>query len=286
MAGSRFAYVKSFELPDPLLPNTFLVARLDGHAFHRFSETHAFVKPNDERALQLMDHAARAVMEEYRDIVLAFGESDEFSFMLRKSCTLYNRRASKIITTLTSLFTASYVMLWPRYFPSTSLQYAPSFDGRMVMYPSETELKDYFSWRQTDTHINNLYNTVFWALVQQGGQTTAQAHETLRGTVSSTKNDMLFDRFGINYNELPARFRKGSVLVRVEVPLPNVQPAVSNSETLHIETPPVDAFTAEAPHQLITKKHGKKVKPSHQVSVLHCDVIKDEFWLEHPELLA
>ncbi len=29
-------------------------------------------------------------------------------------------------------------------------------------------------------HINNLYNTTFWALVQQGGQTTAEAHTTLK----------------------------------------------------------------------------------------------------------
>jgi len=36
------------------------------------------MKPNDERALKLMDHAARVVMEEYNDILLAFGESDEF----------------------------------------------------------------------------------------------------------------------------------------------------------------------------------------------------------------
>ena len=44
----------------------------------RFSEKHNFAKPNDVRALQLMDHAARDLMEEYPDIVLAFGESDEF----------------------------------------------------------------------------------------------------------------------------------------------------------------------------------------------------------------
>lgn len=44
----------------------------------RFSNEHNFVKPNDLRALQLMDHAARDVMEEYSDIVLGFGESDEF----------------------------------------------------------------------------------------------------------------------------------------------------------------------------------------------------------------
>lgn len=35
MAGSRFEYVKAFELPDPLLPATYIVLRIDGHAFHR-----------------------------------------------------------------------------------------------------------------------------------------------------------------------------------------------------------------------------------------------------------
>ena len=39
MAGSKFAYVRKFELPDPLLPGTFMVLRLDGHAFHRYVVT-------------------------------------------------------------------------------------------------------------------------------------------------------------------------------------------------------------------------------------------------------
>lgn len=79
--------------------------------------------------------------------------------------------------------------------------YPPSFDGRIVLYPTEKVVRDYFSWRQVDSeysflancvglenvrrvaHINNLYNTAFWALVQEGKQTTAQAHETLRVSV-------------------------------------------------------------------------------------------------------
>lgn len=44
----------------------------------RFSDCHAFAKPNDERALKLMDHAAKTVMQEFADISLAFGESDEY----------------------------------------------------------------------------------------------------------------------------------------------------------------------------------------------------------------
>jgi len=47
-----------------------------------------FKKPNDTRALQLMDHAAKDVMTEYPDIVLAFGESDEFRWALKKLANL------------------------------------------------------------------------------------------------------------------------------------------------------------------------------------------------------
>jgi len=44
----------------------------------RFSDVHKFAKPNDVRALGLMDQAARDTMELYPDIILAFGESDEY----------------------------------------------------------------------------------------------------------------------------------------------------------------------------------------------------------------
>jgi tRNA(His) 5'-end guanylyltransferase len=29
-------------------------------------------------------------------------------------------------------------------------------------------------------HVNNLYNTAFWALIYQGGQSKKDAHESLR----------------------------------------------------------------------------------------------------------
>ena len=38
----------------------------------RFTDTHGFAKPNDERGLMLMDRAAMDVMNEYKDVVLAF----------------------------------------------------------------------------------------------------------------------------------------------------------------------------------------------------------------------
>jgi len=73
------------------------------------------------------------------------------SFLFRKSTNLYNRRHSKILTTLTSYFTSCYVLNWSQYFPDTPLRYPPSFDGRIVVYPTERAIRDYFSWRQADS---------------------------------------------------------------------------------------------------------------------------------------
>lgn len=49
MANSKYDYVRSFELDDKILPNVWIVVRIDGKAFHKFSKEHDFVKPNDER---------------------------------------------------------------------------------------------------------------------------------------------------------------------------------------------------------------------------------------------
>lgn len=37
MANTKYAYVKSFELPDNVLPATYLIVRVDGHSFHRLA---------------------------------------------------------------------------------------------------------------------------------------------------------------------------------------------------------------------------------------------------------
>ena len=48
----------------------------------RFSTKYNFEKPNDRRALELMNAAALEVMREIPDINFAFGISDEFRSIL------------------------------------------------------------------------------------------------------------------------------------------------------------------------------------------------------------
>ena len=84
--------MKRFEREDKLLPGCWIVVRLDGRGFTKFCSTHNFSKPNDARALRLMNSAAMTVMTAFSDIVLAFGQSDEFSFVLRREAAVFNRR--------------------------------------------------------------------------------------------------------------------------------------------------------------------------------------------------
>ncbi|XP_011880625.1 PREDICTED: probable tRNA(His) guanylyltransferase [Vollenhovia emeryi] len=92
MAKSKFEYVKEFERDDNCLPNCWIVIRVDGRNFSKFCDTHQFVKPNDLAALELMNRAAITVLENFKEIILGFGQSDEYSFVFRKDTQLYKRR--------------------------------------------------------------------------------------------------------------------------------------------------------------------------------------------------
>ncbi|KAI9761333.1 MAG: DNA-directed RNA polymerase II subunit rpb1 [Chaenotheca gracillima] len=287
MANSKYEYVRNFEHGDTLLPNTWIVVRIDGRGFHKLSSKYGFEKPNDRRALDLMNAAATAVMTDLPDLVIAYGVSDEFSFVFHKSCTLFERRESKLVSTIVSTFTASYVHLWPSVFPERPLSAPlPSFDGRAVLFPCDQNLKDYLSWRQVDCHINNLYNTTFWALIQLGGLDTKDADKELTGTYSSDKNEILFSRFGINYNKEPEICKKGSVVFRDYEPVE----LSSDPQTQSVDTSssfPPDEKEAEAEALSKTQEEkDRKRRAKARITVHHIDVIKDEFWQRRPWLLS
>lgn len=226
-----------------------------------------------------MNAAALAVMSELPDIAIAYGVSDEYSFVFHKSCSLFERRASKLVSTIVSTFTAYYIHLWSTYFPDSPLSPPlPSFDGRAVTYPSVQNLRDYMSWRQVDCHINNLYNTTFWALIQKGGMDGTAAEQMLKGTFSADKNEILFSKFGINYNNELEMFKKGSVIFRdYELVEPGTK-TVTGEEVGSSAVPEVKSKS-----QL---EKEKKARTKAKIVVEHLDIIKDEFWERRPWLLS
>ncbi|XP_023847857.2 probable tRNA(His) guanylyltransferase [Salvelinus sp. IW2-2015] len=168
------------------------------------------------------------------------------------------------MTHVASQFSSSYVFYWRNYFGDQPLLYPPGFDGRVVLYPSNRNLRDYLSWRQADCHVNNLYNTVFWTLVQKGGLTTTQAEDRLKGTLAADKNEIMFSEFNINYNKEPLVHRKGTTLIWEKL-----EETVTKSVTL----------PNEAGEEVLVTRTRRRV------SAHHCDVIGNQFWEEHPHIL-
>ncbi len=109
MAKSKYEYVKLFEDHSTCLLNTFMVVRVDGKGFSKYSELNQFEKPNDLKALQVMNSAAMSICKKFNEIFLAYGQSDEYSFVFNKNSNLYKRRKEKIVSVVSSLFTASYL---------------------------------------------------------------------------------------------------------------------------------------------------------------------------------
>ncbi|KAJ7946280.1 tRNA(His) guanylyltransferase [Quillaja saponaria] len=245
-------YIRSFEFENKLMPSTWIIIRIDGCHFHRFSELHEFEKPNDERALNLMNSCAMAVLEEFQDMVFSYGVSDEYSFVLRKNSYLYQRRASEIVSSVVSFFTSMYVMRWKDFFQEKVLKYPPSFDGRAVCYPSSEILRDYLSWRQVDCHINNQYNSCFWKLVTSGKNKREAQHE-MKGAQLQKK----LEELGIEYDKILAMFRHGSSIFWDKE----------------------DSIVEHHQNGNLSDSHMKKIM------LENCDIIGPKFWLEHSSIL-
>ncbi|XP_044975582.1 tRNA(His) guanylyltransferase 2-like isoform X2 [Hordeum vulgare subsp. vulgare] len=257
MANSEYEYVKrEFEFDRRLPASNWIVVRIDGCHFHRFSKIHAFEKPNDENALRLMNACATSMLEKFPDIVFAYGVSDEYSFVFREGTEFYQRRESKILSLCVSYFTSMYVMKWKDFFPNKDLKEPPYFDGRVVCYPNMKTIHDYLAWRQVDCHINNHYNTCFWMLVKSG-KTEKEAQQTLKGTFSKDKNELLSQQFQVNYEDELAMFRKGSSVYRDKV-----------------ET------------KVKTDDYGNPIKRIRlAITVSNLDIIGPEFWEKHQYIL-
>lgn len=249
LVNSKFNYLKDMETKTNLLPHCWIIVRIDGKGFHKFSEKHNFKKPNDFRSIELMNISAKAVMMVYPDIVLSYGQSDEYSFVIDRYSKMLERHDYKIMSNIVSIFASTYTYSWSKLFPDQSLQYSPAFDGRTVLYPNNSCLRDYLSWRQADCHINNMYNTIFWTLVQKGNCSRQEAEERLRGTFSKDKRSLLL-KYNCEYDDEPEILRKGTTIFRTNN-------STSNTHTL-----------------------------TESINVCHNDIIGEEFWKERPWILG
>lgn len=182
-----------------LLPDMYMVARLDGRSFTKLTKkTCNFEAPFDTRFRDLMVDTVKALLECGFRIVYGYTESDEISLLFHPDDNTFGRKVRKLNTTLAGEASAAF---------SLALGRVATFDCRMVPLPNKDRVADYFVWRQEDSHRNSLNAHCYWALRKEGEDQNLATME-LEGKSVAYKNELLFQK-GINYNDLPSWQKRG-----------------------------------------------------------------------------
>ena len=186
-------------LDQVMLPEIYLVARLDGRGFTRLTkEVCKFEAPFDERFRNLMENTVKALMDCGFNVVYGYTQSDEISLLFHPEENSFGRKVRKYNSVLAGVASASF---------SLQLGQQAVFDCRVVPLPTVERVQDYFLWRQEDAHRNALNSHCYWMLRKEGASVRAATGQ-LKGQTVAYKNELLFQH-GINFNELPAWQKRG-----------------------------------------------------------------------------
>ena len=213
-----------------ILPETYMVARLDGRGFTRLTkEVCKFEAPFDVRFRDLMTKTVEALMDCGFRVVYGFTESDEISLLFAPGDNAFGRKVRKYNSTLAGEASAAF---------SLALGQAATFDCRVVPLPTIERVRDYFLWRQEDAHRNSLNSHCYWMLRKEG-KSVQEATAMLEGRSVSYKNELLFSR-GINFDILPAWQKRGIGIWKEQYEKEGFNPITQEAEKairnrIHIE---------------------------------------------------
>lgn len=186
-------------LDQVLLPELYLVARLDGNRFTRLTkEICNFEAPFDIRFRDMMVETVKALMNYGFRVIYGFTESDEISLLFHPEEDTFGRKVRKYNSILAGVASAAFTQ---------QLGQQAIFDCRMVPLPTVERVQDYFLWRQEDAHRNSLNAHCYWMLRKQG-KSVAEATKMLEGQSVAFKNELLFQN-GTNFDKLPNWQKRG-----------------------------------------------------------------------------
>ena len=160
--GDRMKVYESIS-QNNLLPNCPAIIRVDGKAFHSYTKN--MDRPFDYALHQAMVHAALCVIRNSHNIVCAYGQSDEVSFLLidykrPQSQQYFDGKIQKISSVTASMFTAFFnawmMSCMDMAEPKATMSNPAMFDARTFSLPTVTEVENYFYWRYLDCVRNSI----------------------------------------------------------------------------------------------------------------------------------
>lgn len=189
----------------PLLP---VYARIDGRSFSSF--TRGLNRPYDVAMSQAMRETTRWLVEE-TGACMGYTQSDEISLCWysnnHQTQIFFDGRITKMVSTLAAMSTAKFSSVCRASggeLAKRADERLPTFDARVFQLPTLDECANSFLWRELDATKN---------AISMAAQSVF-SHKELQGVSGAQKQEMLFQRAGINFNDYPAFFKRGSWFAR------------------------------------------------------------------------
>lgn len=202
--GDRMKMYEQAEAGRKLMPLLPIIARIDGRSFHSF--TKGMERPFDKWFSSCMIDTTVALVEE-TGACMGYTQSDEISLAWHvdnlKSQLWFDGRISK----MTSQLAAQATLVFYRLVLERMPQYAdrmPTFDARVWNVPNRTEGANAFLWREWDATKNSLSMAA----------SSYYSHKVLQGKNSADKHELLHEA-GVNWNNYPVHFKRGTYVQRV-----------------------------------------------------------------------
>ena len=222
-----------------LTTRTPVIIRIDGKCFHSF--TRGFKKPFDEILSGTMQETMKYLCENIQGCVLGYTQSDEITLILVDykdidTCAWFDYNIQKCASVAASMATMTFNRLFKQinddwWFGLTNKwvesgmtkntfisesdielyskhslaigQKGAMFDARVFNIPKE-EVCNNILWRQQDAIRNSIQ------MVGHANFSDKQMH----GKNTSEIKEMLLSEKGIDWNDLPTKFQRGSCCIK------------------------------------------------------------------------
>lgn len=201
--GDRMKLYEGMEAGRRLMPLLPAMARLDGRAFHSF--TKGMNRPYDRAFSECMIDTTLALVKD-TGACMGYTQSDEITLTWHsrdiKSQIWFDGRVSKMVSQLSAQATLIFFRLIQERIPEYANR-MPTFDARVWNVPNRMEAGNVFLWREWDATKNSITMAA----------SAYYSHKELMHKNSSAKCDMLYAK-GVNWNEYPAFFKRGTYVQR------------------------------------------------------------------------
>ena len=202
-----------------------VIIRLDGKAFHTF--TRGFDKPFDKVMMQTMQKTTLKLCQEIQGCVFGYTQSDEITLVLVDYNEIdtdawFDYSTQKMCSVAASMCTLYFNKIFEKNYSEwfMGIELDESTDKLRKVYEKAIEKGAMFDARAFNIPVEEVTNCVLWRqqdATRNSISSLAQSkfsNKELHGKNSSQMQDMLMERFDINWNNLSVPEKRGTAIIK------------------------------------------------------------------------